>query len=149
VGNNESPARKPRTKKPSQDAAKDPANGETAPNPDPAVFEAAFVIDDSEEPSRAGTPKPIQEEKSDMAPSDGAPDADMTKETSTGKDVDDAAAKEDGGAQPAAVTTSSAPSTSELPPEVRAKLRRLAKMETTYQGMPVLANIPQPRRGSC
>ncbi|UKZ84458.1 Autophagy protein [Trichoderma asperellum] len=44
--------RRSRSKNPDAEA------GDAAPNPDPAIFEAAFVIDDSDEPSRAGTPKP-------------------------------------------------------------------------------------------
>jgi hypothetical protein len=39
-------------------ARKQAADAGDAPNPDPAVFEAAFVIDDESEPSRATTPMP-------------------------------------------------------------------------------------------
>ncbi|OAR04914.1 hypothetical protein LLEC1_07221 [Akanthomyces lecanii] len=56
-----------------------PNNGNTdaaeaPPNPDPAVFEAAFVIDDSDEASRAGTPKPAVPEKDALASKEATSD---------------------------------------------------------------------------
>ena len=81
-----------------------------APNPDPAVFEAAFVLDDSDDPSRTGTPKPAPPEKD-------APD--------TAKDgLKPDAAESDGKDAPMA----------ELSPEIRQRLRKLEKLEATYPG---------------
>lgn len=88
---------------------------------DPSVFEGAFVIeDDSEEPSRAGTPatpeaKPeITEEKGTTAENTGAVDSEVVNEKAE--------------APPK-------PSATDLPADVRSKLRKLDKLEARYQGM--------------
>jgi hypothetical protein len=62
--------RRPRPKKSNQaqDTGKESgvSDGAATLNPDPAVFEAAFVLDDSEDPSRAGTPKPAEKNDKEM-----------------------------------------------------------------------------------
>lgn len=120
-----SPARRPRPKKPAADA------GEGL-NPDPAVFEAAFVIDDSEDPSRAGTPKPPSEPKdaNDEKPA-GQPNGsgENTKEKATDDKTEDA-----GEVTGSASKKLDAPHVSDLTPEIKAKLRKLEKLEATYPG---------------
>ncbi|KAG8156998.1 hypothetical protein KVR01_013220 [Diaporthe batatas] len=127
-----SAARKPRPKKQSQDVSK---NDDGAANLDPAVFEAAFVIDD-DEPSRANTPKPPSD---DNAPqngdgSDGGPVSgeagSSTKTEGDGELAKDAeAGAEDDEQKPAPPPKSETP---ELPPDIRTKLRKLEKLEATY-----------------
>lgn len=104
-----------------------PAEG----GPDPSVFEAAFVIDESETPSRVGTPKMTTGDAQDNQPSgEGAganaqPSGDSTTaDKGDGKDEKEARPGE--GAQ--------AP-TLDLPPEVKLKLRKLEKLEATYPGL--------------
>ncbi|EON98228.1 putative viral a-type inclusion protein repeat protein [Phaeoacremonium minimum UCRPA7] len=130
-------ARRPRPKKASQDVSKDASTAEPLVNPDPAVFEAAFVIDD-EDMSRATTPKP----------STGETDASAAKENGNGQE---AAAPESNGDQPPdgaldkhnekvegsdqhamPATAPSKATPPELPAEVRSKLRKLEKLEATY-----------------
>lgn len=92
----------------------------TARGPDPSEFENAFVIeDDSEEPSRVGTPA-IDEEKAAMMAEGNAP----------GEAGAEGGSKEKAAEKP----VEAAPKASELPPEVQAKLRKLEKMESRYQG---------------
>lgn len=92
-------------------------------NPDPAFFEAAFVIDDSEEPSRAGTPKPAPPEKD--APNEEATGHAEAVENSNGNaDAKDGASR-DGDAH------ATKPALSQ---ELRQKLRKLDKLESTYPG---------------
>lgn len=129
-----STARKPRAKKQSQDVSK---NDDGAANLDPAVFEAAFVIDD-DEPSRATTPKPPAD---DQAPQNGdgadtgssGGDAGSTAGTANtaqpGKEAE--ARTTDDEQKPAPPPKNEAP---ELPPDVRTKLRKLEKLEATYPG---------------
>lgn len=134
---NQSPARRPRPKKNvSQDNTKD---GDSPSNPDPAVFEAAFVLDDSEEPSRAGTPKPpAMEDKTDEK---------KEKVEEAGQNGDE---KKEGDAGAATAAPAAAP---ELSPEVRTKLRKLEKLEKTYPGgynvscCKVSADAPQNSSG--
>lgn len=129
-----STARKPRAKKQSQDVSK---NDDGAANLDPAVFEAAFVIDD-DEPSRATTPKPPSD---DQAPQNGdakdtgsasgeaGPVAGAGDSAQPGKDAE-ARAKDDE-QKPAPPPKNEAP---ELPADVRTRLRKLEKLEATYPG---------------
>lgn len=122
--------KKPRQKKAAQDASKD-VEGAVA-NPDPAVFEAAFVIDD-DEPSRSTTPLPPSEQKEQVLQNgDSKGDGD----TGTGDDKDSEkkgtdvqASDEDRPVPPPKPAASP-----ELPPDVRAKLRKLEKLEATYPG---------------
>lgn len=92
------------------------------------------MIDDSDEPSRAGTPKPLNDKEdkgigdSDFAdkPSgtqSGQDEAGADKTTATG----DAGGKVEAGAASVAAHQ-------ELSPEIRQKLRKLEKLEATYPG---------------
>lgn len=107
---------------------------------DPAVFEAAFVIDDSDEPSRANTPKPTSsnleqlpaKSNGDTATGSAQPQAeteakgDAQAETSKG-------AHERSGSNSQGLSEPAAPN-SEIPPEIKQRLRKLEKLEATYPG---------------
>ena len=86
--------------------------------PDPADFEAEFVIED-EELSRAGTPKPAANGNG----KDRAEDAAATR-SAVVKDEQENLSKE----------VESTPQGVELPTDVRVKLRKLDKLEGRYQG---------------
>jgi hypothetical protein len=129
-----STARKTRPKKQSQDVSK---NDDGAANLDPAVFEAAFVIDD-DEPSRANTPKP---------PSDEQAQNGDDKVAGSANDEAGASSKAEGNAHPSKDAEARtkhddeqkpAPPPKndphELPPDIRTKLRKLEKLEATYPG---------------
>lgn len=152
--------RKPRPKKPAQDASKEA--DAAASNPDPAVFEAAFVIDD-DELSRTATPLPPSEEKEKTPGEEGGAQDEMSGgdaekgDAGAGNTAKDAEKNggDDGGSpegdkpvpppKPAAAAT--AP---ELPPEVRAKLRKLEKLEATYPGEPVpVLELSETREARC
>ncbi|OJJ55586.1 hypothetical protein ASPSYDRAFT_158506, partial [Aspergillus sydowii CBS 593.65] len=89
--------------------------------PDPTEFEPEFAIGDDDSSSRSGTPRPE---------SSGAPENTQgeNSEQSEGPGENATNGKE------GALEADSAPATPELPPDVKAKLRRLTKMETRYQG---------------
>ena len=104
------------------------------------MFEAAFALEDSEDPSRAGTPvrgrtpKPAGE-KSER-PASGIVNPQEAKEISaengastpnTEKKEGEAVAGEKGAA-------GSSVSPAELPMEVRVKLRKFERLESTYTG---------------
>ncbi len=92
----------------------------TARGPDPSEFENAFVIeDDSEEPSRAGTPAIGEEKTAAMAEGNATRDARALGENS--EKVGEKAVE-------------APPKAPELPTEVRTKLRKLEKLESKYQG---------------
>ncbi|KAL6797848.1 vesicular transport protein [Trichoderma sp. SZMC 28013] len=95
--------------------------GDAAANPDPAIFEAAFVIDDSDEPSRAGTPKPAPPEK-DATNGEATGHTEAVENSNANADAKDGPSR-DG----AAHATKPA-----LTPELRQKLRKLEKLESTY-----------------
>jgi hypothetical protein len=93
-----------------------------ARGPDPSVFEGAFVIeDDSEDPSRSGTPA-IPETKPEVIGEKGA-----TAKT-TGADEGEVVNEKVEILQKPSTTT-------DLPPDVRSKLRKLDKLEARYQGI--------------
>lgn len=117
--------------------------GDSALNPDPAVFEAAFVIDDSDEPSRAGTPKPVlPSEKSTLNGDAAAAKIESSEKRQDGGDqkkdgIDNkeaAGGEEAPGSTNQVVPATSAPAASELTPEIRQRLRKLEKLEATYPG---------------
>jgi hypothetical protein len=131
-------------------ASAEPPEAGAAPNPDPAVFEAAFVIDDSDELSRAGTPKPPSTqpaEDTDRSAEDGS------KPPPTTSDVEPQASKEQATDEPAqssktqqtstgaatetqeAKTEAMAGPPAQMTPEIRQKLRKLEKLEATYPGL--------------
>lgn len=122
-----SSARKPRPKKQGQDALK---NDDGAANPDPAVFEAAFVIDD-DEPSRATTPRPPTEEK---APQNGDSSDKADTGAGNGKETENNGGDEDQSEADRPVPPPKPVAAPELSPELRARLRKLEKLEATYPG---------------
>lgn len=109
-GRNGSPSRRPG--RPRRNTAT-PIRG-----PDPKEFEADFSIGDEEGSTRSGTPQPESTAASDA----GAAEENNNEWTK--------APVEEG----AAATTGTNQAPSELPPEIRAKIRRLDKMETRYHG---------------
>ncbi|KAF7122358.1 hypothetical protein CNMCM5793_000383 [Aspergillus hiratsukae] len=87
--------------------------------PDPNEFEAEFAIGDDEGSSRSVTPRLESAGGSETASGkDVGEDKPSTDEPSAGKEVP---------------TTEGNQLTSELPPEIRVKLRRLTKLESRYQ----------------
>lgn len=87
--------------------------------PDPSEFEGAFVIDDeSEPPSRVGTPA-IGAENTDQMAEKGAEAGEEVKEKMS---------------EVTPQNQVSSPASTELPAEVRTKLRKLEKLESRYQG---------------
>jgi hypothetical protein len=102
------------------------------------VFEAAFVIDDSDDPSRAATPMPSQSDKDGLAEESAAgKDVSGEKADEKGEGQESGAdAKKDGtddatAAQPESKSQQAA---SELTPEIKQRLRKLEKLEATYPG---------------
>ena len=118
-GRNGSPSRRPA--RPRRNTAT-PIRG-----PDPKEFEAEFALGDDDGPTRSGTPQPAE---STGGPEGGAA-AEGGNEGETSAPIAEASGKEETPA--AAPEANQLPS--ELPPEIRAKLRRLDKMETRYHGM--------------
>ncbi|KAH7136676.1 hypothetical protein B0J13DRAFT_506237 [Dactylonectria estremocensis] len=126
------PGKRSRSKKQPSDTS------DAAPNPDPAVFEAAFVIDDSDEPSRSGTPKPpidndATDEKTTLGPngSDGKSSESSDKDgTSNGK-TQETPGDDSGAASKKPDAAAAAPATG-LTPEIKQRLRKLEKLEATY-----------------
>lgn len=96
--------------------------GDAALNPDPAIFEAAFVIDDGDESSRAGTPKPVPPEK-DAPNGEAAGQAEAAQKPNPSGD---------GHAAGEGATHTTKPV---LTLELKQKLRKLEKLEATYPGM--------------
>lgn len=125
----QSPAQRSRPQRSGQDL---PIEG--AANPDPAIFEAAFVLDDSED-SRAGTPLPptMSEDKGDdkLPGPKKAENAETTRQNGSDKEqpgAEESARHEKKPDKPATAGV-------EVSPEIRAKLRKLEKLEATYPGM--------------
>lgn len=101
------------------------------------MFEAAFALEDSEDPSRAGTPKPLSEkdEKTKASTANTQEIREATpgeNGTSTPDSEEKKKGAEAGGGGKA--TGEVAGSTSELPMEVRVKLRKFERLESTYTG---------------
>lgn len=124
----------PLAKRKAKKRVPDATNGDNMPNPDPAVFEAAFALDDEEAETRSNTPKPAVPEK------DGKPDAEdaeadgdktVTSEVQNGEKTEQTEASADDSTSKDAATTAGP---AELSAEVKAKLRKLDKLEKTYPG---------------
>ncbi|KAJ5715580.1 uncharacterized protein N7483_012761 [Penicillium malachiteum] len=103
--------------------------------PDPKEFEAEFAIGEDDASSRSGTPRlETPEPSSEVASSAGdqteeketAPSTTEASETTTEKEKESAASGE---------TDPGKSTSAELPAEVKAKLRRLDKLESRYHGM--------------
>jgi hypothetical protein len=114
LGRNQSPSRRSRPRR---------NTGTPVRGPDPKEFEAEFAIGDDES-SRSGTPQADTPEAASEVRASNEGEREMTEgkpaetpEKKTGEDIE---AKE----TPAV-----------LPPDVRAKLRRLDKLESRYHGM--------------
>ncbi|KAI8949772.1 GRIP domain-containing protein [Xylaria longipes] len=104
---------------PSTDPAKKPGQGGST-HPDPAVFEAAFRPEDDSDSARGG----------------GTPVSSMSSETAKGV-VDSAISEKNSSAQGQDGDTNKtagadASQTPELPPQVKAKLRKLEKLEPNF-----------------
>ena len=94
--------------------------GVDAKGPDPREFDPEFVIDDEEIPARGGTPGPSQAKDEERGNS-GA----EKSEADNGMQISE---------KPTAPDDSAA-QTSELPTDVRVKLRKLERLEPRYQGL--------------
>jgi len=138
----QSPARRPR-KKPAEDTASKDANGDAAVvNPDPAVFEAAFVIDDDDSatPSRVATPVSNDKEaqgnscgkSADTTPAAAATGEMAGSQQNGVEKADTGVGVAEQAASPSVATPAAA--VAEPSPEVRARLRKLDKLEKTYPG---------------
>ncbi|KAI1391770.1 uncharacterized protein F4822DRAFT_105172 [Hypoxylon trugodes] len=115
-----SPARR-KTKRPSQDQT----NGDGATNPDPAVFEAAFVLDDEDADATSGLPEKPGRDAVVNNEKDGGGDA--TEQNGETQDQSNNTLDE----KPKDALS---PAPAELPPHVKTKLRKLEKLEATYPG---------------
>ncbi len=148
-------AKKPRARKPSEDTTRD-TNGDGAANPDPAVFEAAFALDDVEELTPSSTPAP-PEEKDPQGEDKSSADPEKAAEASSAETP----AKEDGetkgeekekpnesGVADANSAIREEVSATELPSEVKVKLRKLEKLEKTYPGQTPERVLPDRRQCS-
>jgi hypothetical protein len=94
-----------------------PVEDDGARGPDPSEFEAAFIIDDeSEAPTQVNSPAlpPMDEKASEKSVAEKALEGNE-------------AGEQNGSAE--------APKPVEIPQEVRAKLRKLEKLEARYAGM--------------
>ncbi|KAK6956059.1 hypothetical protein Daesc_001329 [Daldinia eschscholtzii] len=104
-------------KKPSQDIS----NGDGAVNPDPAVFEAAFVLDDDDTESQlAPSEKTVVGSLSDN-------EKDHSTATQNEEKKDQAGVGEDVNSK-----ADAPPAPAELPLHIKSKLRKLEKLEATY-----------------
>jgi hypothetical protein len=101
--------------------------------PDPKEFEAEFTIGDDEDSSRSATPRletpDDAAEKATPADTERNEDDDKSETTAPAADP---SGKETTSAEKVSANQSTP---SELPAEVRGKLRRLDKLETRYHGM--------------
>ncbi len=137
----DSPARR-RQKKPSQDVV----NGETGPNPDPSVFEAAFVIDDDDgdTSTRSSTPKPAVPEKDAKIVKEGASSNEGDRRGGMDEQNGENSAQETRNPGEKARDDANTNTTPELPHQIKAKLRKLEKLESTYPGTEQPTHIKTP-----
>lgn len=120
-------------------------------NPDPAVFEDAFAIDDSDDPSRSGTPKSVPNSTSKPSPpakdEDSGGLAPVQNECTDDKNKNEAESKVEearatNGAAGDAPASGDVPEAKSAPPaipqtlhpEVKHKLQKLQKLESAYPG---------------
>lgn len=100
------------------------------------MFEAAFALEDSEGPSRSGTPKPPGD-KNGKEKSGSAKPSEVNEEGPTENGaLAPGTEKRKSGTEPAAGDRSTLGGTAvaELPMEVRVKLRKFERLESTYTG---------------
>ena len=121
-----SPAVKSRASKPAANS-----NGEeTAKGPDPKDFDPEFVVDEEDAVSRTATLQPSGSER-------GAGEGEIPKDDPVEANGTSTASTTEGDGKPAQQS-------SELPTEVRVKLRKLERLESRYQG-----SILDTRQGLC
>lgn len=143
----QSPARRPR-KKPADDSTGTSSDGATG-DPDPAFFESAFVLEDTDEsptPARAATPAPLPEKEKAATVSGPAMEKPAGAAASPGEAADqlqngDKVRTKEGLDQPQPPTAGAA--TGDPSAVLAAKLRRLANLEKKYPGE------QQPMRVEC
>lgn len=136
--NTQSPARRPR-KKPAEDSTGTNSDGATG-DPDPAFFESAFVLEDTDEsptPARVATPAPLPEKEKATKVSGSAMEKPTTAAAVPGETADqlqngDKVRTKEGPEQPQPPTAGGA--TGDPPAVLAAKLRRLANLEKKYPG---------------
>lgn len=103
--------------------------------PDPKEFEAEFAIGDDDISSRSATPRPESTDFSEKPAAENGEQAEGAVGAPTNeKPVSNEKESES--------TTDANQPPLELSPEVKAKLRRLNKMETRYQGNSCFARVP-------
>lgn len=125
-----------------------------ARGPDPAEFDAEFVVggddDESGGPSRTGTPA-AQETSEQSGHASVAADSTTTTQLgdAEGGDGSSGHARAKSSVASVASVPSSTMSLSELPTEARVKLRRLDKLEGKYQGMWRYRHRPIAERHYC
>ena len=90
-----------------------------AKGPDPADFESEFVIED-DGPSRSGTPRPVADQNG-VAATEKTPRENTSSESNQGTGE-------------TATSADEPRSSSDLPTDVRVKLRKLEKLESRYHG---------------
>lgn len=126
-----------RRPRPFQNPSQDMSADGTAATSDPAVFEAAFVIDDTDEtntPSRVGTPISTDKEGKAKDPETPARNTEPVKEGTDPLQNGDRASVKSAAGQTSRSATLTPSTTSELSPEIRVRLRKLDKLEKTYPG---------------
>jgi hypothetical protein len=111
-GRNLSPSRRP--SRPRRNT------GTPVRGPDPTEFEQEFAIGDDDTSSRSATPRPESTGTLENTPGEGAGQAEGTANAASEKD---------------SIPGTETNQPPELSSEVKAKLRRLNKMESRYQGM--------------
>ncbi|KAK8074073.1 hypothetical protein PG994_004972 [Apiospora phragmitis] len=123
ISRTNSSAAKRKARKPGQDSA----NGsDNLPNTDPAVFEAAFALDDEEAEAKAAVTNSENGDVSEKGvKGDSSPDA-TNSEKPEAKEKTETNGDKKKRTAPAPVTAA------DLPPEIQAKLRKLDKLEKTY-----------------
>lgn len=150
-------SKKPRPRKAAQDASSKDAESAAAANPDPAVFEAAFTIDD-EEPSRVATPVPSTDQNTSQDGEDPTSNAieaaegereDNDNDKGKEKEQDDSGSGGMGKTpEKSNASSEKRASTSDLPADVRAKLRKLEKLEGAYPGESGVPSMSETRHGT-
>jgi hypothetical protein len=136
--NTQSPARRPR-KKPAEDSTGTNSDGATG-DPDPAFFESAFVLEDTDEsptPARTATPAPLPDKETAATVSGPAMDKPASGAASVGETADqlqngEKVRAKEGLDQPQPPTAGGA--AADPPAILAAKLRRLANLEKKYPG---------------
>ncbi|KAI1472155.1 GRIP domain-containing protein [Daldinia caldariorum] len=105
-------------------ASQNISNGDGPVNPDPAVFEAAFVLDDDD--AEFTSAQPAESEKVVGGTSSGNEKEDST--VAKNEEKKDQA----GGGEDVSPKAGASPAPAELPLHVKSKLRKLEKLEATY-----------------